>query len=186
MIYSPLIRRALQTSAEAHAGQVRKGTQIPYIIHPVGVMLLLMEYDPNPQLLAAALLHDVLEDRSEVYPEARMRREYGPDITGIVLAVTKDSRIADWRARNEDYLARVRASGDPRAVLLMCADKINNLTDMLADHAALGPRSWDRFNAGLEEQKWWYRSVRDTMAELLPGHPLAVRLGVLVGELERI
>lgn len=184
MYDAPIIRQALRVSAEAHLGQHRKGGTLPYIIHPVGVMLVAAEHTQDAATLAAALLHDVLEDASDKYSESEMRRDFGDVITDIVKAVSKDESIADWRERNEAYLANLRASGNERAYIVCAADKVNNLTSMLDDHAAVGDGLWDRFNAGQAEQLWWYQANLDQLSELMPGHPLVERLRELVARLK--
>ncbi|MFI5240786.1 MAG: HD domain-containing protein [Candidatus Saccharimonadia bacterium] len=184
MYATPVIRQALQVSASAHKVQVRKGSGIPYIVHPVGVMLTLAEFTSDEVTLAAALLHDALEDTA--YTEAQMRRDFGDDVTNTVKAVTKDATITDWRARNENYLATLRTSGNDRAFMVSAADKINNLESTLADFEELGDDLWDRFHTGKDDQLWWYRSVLTLLEEKLPTSPLVIQLAKLVTQLEAL
>ena len=186
MYVTPIIRLALQVSAKAHNDQVRKGSDTPYLVHPVGVMLILAEFTNNDEVLAAALLHDVLEDCSDVYSESQMRREFGDEITGIVKAVTKDSAITDWRARNDNYLATLRASNNGSAIMVCAADKINNLVDVLEDYEAMGPVVWEKFSAGKDDQLWWYNAAYELIADCMPDHRLTKGLNDLVDKLALI
>ena len=183
MYVKPIVRLALEVSAQAHKDQVRKGTHTPYIVHPVGVMLVCAEYTNSPETLAAALLHDVLEDCADVYSEDQMRREFGNEITGTVLAVTKDASITDWRNRNEQYLVNLRAAYNGSALLVSLADKVSNLVDVLEDHEAMSGAMWEKFNAGKDEQLWWYDAVHKLMLDTIPDHPLVLKYGKLVDEL---
>src|SRR3712207_970412 len=101
MTYSKLIDSALIFAATAHREQVRKGTGTPYIVHPVGVMLLLVQAgETDPELLAAALLHDTLEDAG-VTVEA-LRDQFGPRVASIVEGASEPfSRDALWETRKQ-------------------------------------------------------------------------------------
>ncbi|HYP46522.1 MAG TPA: HD domain-containing protein [Propionibacteriaceae bacterium] len=180
---SPVVRRAIKVAAHAHRHVNRKGTDIPYISHPVTVLLILAEAGADEATLAAGVLHDVIEDCGDEYSADRLRREFGDLITDTVLAVTKDAGIKDWRQRNEAYLKNLSASGNQRAWLVSAADKAANLTDILEDYAAHGDKLWSRFNAGKEGQLWWYGAVAQEVAKLIPDRPLAQRLATLVAEL---
>jgi (p)ppGpp synthase/HD superfamily hydrolase len=155
-LYSPLIDSALVFAAQAHRGQARKGTDIPYIVHPVGVMLLLRASgETDPEVLAAALLHDTLED----------------------CGVPVETR---WETRKQHTVEHLRTA--PRDVqLISAADKLHNLTSLVSDHAALGDRVWSRFNRGPQEIAWYYRAITASLqAGGLAGHPLVQRLAATV------
>lgn len=183
MYATPTIRQALRIAAKAHRNQTRKGSDIPYLVHPVAVALILMEHTSDEATLAAALLHDVLEDARDVYSEEQMREDFGSVVTDTVKAVTKDDSITDWRARNEDYLATLRASNNDRAMMVCAADKINNLTDTLEDYEARRPNTWAKFHTGKEDQLWWYTAVYELVAEKMPGYGLTEELNELVERL---
>ena len=184
---NPIITHALQVAAIAHAAQKRKGTNIPYIIHPVGVMLLASEVTEDTTTLAACLLHDVLEDCDpSVYSETDMLRDFGPDVTNTVKAVTKNESLPSWRDRNEAYLKHLKESDLDSAFIVCAADKIHNLTSVLSDHDEIGEAIWERFNAGKDSQKWWYRSVVTLLQEKVPKNPLIDQLEGLVDTLEAL
>lgn len=183
MFDTPIVREAIRVASRAHRHVNRKGTDTPYISHPVMVLLVLAAANADKETLAAGVLHDVIEDCGEEYSAARLRRQFGDTITDTVLAVTKDAGIKDWRQRNEAYLRRLHDSGNTRAHMVSAADKISNVTDILEDYAKDGEKLWGRFNAGKEDQLWWYSAVADHVAEVLPGHPLSQRLADLVAQL---
>ena len=88
---SKKVNLALKVASKAHRDQVRKGTDIPYISHPVAVVLIIGEYTTDEDVIVAGILHDVLEDvRPSIYSEADMRGDFGDKITDIVKDVSED------------------------------------------------------------------------------------------------
>ena len=88
---SKKVNLALKVASKAHRDQVRKGTDIPYISHPVAVALIIGEYTTDEDVIVAGILHDVLEDvRPSIYSEADMRGDFGDKITDIVKDVSED------------------------------------------------------------------------------------------------
>ena len=159
MPYSPLIDSALSFAARAHRHQVRKGTDVPYIVHPVGVMLLLEHAgETDPELLAAALLHDTIEDAG--VSAAELAERFGPRVAAIVEGCSEpEHHDAAWEARKQHTVAYLRAA--PRAIKLVAtADKLHNLRSMLVDQAELGDQLWGRFNRGRSALEWYYRADR--------------------------
>jgi (p)ppGpp synthase/HD superfamily hydrolase len=121
---SPLIREALATATEAHAGQIRNGAGgIPYIEHPVAVAELLAEHGWDEEVLAAALLHDVIEDSEMTLDD--LQAQFGEPVTGLVGALSDNETIANWIERKEEHRERVSTSGS-RALAIYGADKLTN------------------------------------------------------------
>lgn len=121
---SPLIRDALATATEAHAGQIRNGASgIPYIEHPKAVAELLAEHGWAEEVLAAALLHDVIEDSETTLDD--LREKFGEPVTGLVGSLSDNETIADWRERKEEHRERVSTAG-PQALAIYGADKLTN------------------------------------------------------------
>lgn len=179
--------KALAIAKVAHAGQVRKGTNKPYIIHPYSVYGNLLAHTTDEAILSAALLHDVLEDVDpNKYSEQHMREDFGDEITNIVKLVTKDKTITDWKLGNQRYLDVLRAANDERALLVSASDKLDNLATSLHDHAKEGDTFWARFHAGKDDQKWWYESVQAVLLEKIPHHPLVKLYGQKVALLKRL
>ncbi len=121
---SPLIRDALATATEAHAGQIRNGAGgIPYIEHPKAVAELLAEHGWDEDVLAAALLHDVIEDSEMTLDD--LKKRFGEPVVSMVGALTDNETIADWIARKEEHRERVSTAG-PGALAIYGADKLTN------------------------------------------------------------
>jgi (p)ppGpp synthase/HD superfamily hydrolase len=134
---SPLVRKALQTAASAHDGQVRNGSGgMPYIEHPMAVAELLAERGFGEEVLVAALLHDVVED-SELTIEA-VQREFGDAVAGVVGALTDDESIGPWRERKAEHRERV-AAAPPAALAIYAADKLANVRTLREALARQGP-----------------------------------------------
>jgi len=127
---SELIARALAKASAEHAGQVRNGSGgLPYIEHPRMVAATLAERGYGDATLAAALLHDVVEDSDTTVAE--LRGEFGEQIADLVAALSDDESITDYRERKEEHRARV-ADVDGDALAIYAADKLTNLTTIRA------------------------------------------------------
>jgi (p)ppGpp synthase/HD superfamily hydrolase len=122
---SELVSRALATATEAHAGQIRNGSGgLPYIEHPRMVAATLAERDYADATLAAALLHDVVEDSDITV--ADLRAEFGDEIADLVAALSDDESIEDYRERKDEHRVRI-ADVDGDAFAIYAADKLTNL-----------------------------------------------------------
>lgn len=154
---------AIIEAAWAHeqANQHRTGTDIPYIIHPFGVMLIASNATNDEDTLIACLMHDVLEDvDASIYSEDQMRQDYGAKVVRIVKDVTKDETEPDWHARSKAYLSHLQNKACDEAITVCSADKIHNLQSILTDYQTIGDDLWQRFSTkNGSDQLWWYESV---------------------------
>lgn len=133
---SPLILAAHRRARAAHAGQIRNASGgMPYIEHPVAVAGRLAEHGFDDEVLAAALLHDVLED-TDLTPE-QLREEFGERVAGLVAALSDDEAIEPYLARKDEHRARVAASG-PDALAIYAADKLTNVVTLRGAYAREG------------------------------------------------
>lgn len=178
--YTPRLDKALRKAAWAHeqAGQHRKGTDTPYIIHPVGVMMIASVATTDEDTLIACLFHDVLEDVSpEIYSREDMERDFGERVVSIVLGVTKDSSVGDWRARSEAYLDHLANHSSDEAIIVSASDKIHNLLSIIEDYKAVGDDIWLRFRTkSRDDQIWWYSSILQVITERHAPEALTVKL----------
>ena len=174
-----LVESALVFAARAHAGQLRKSNDVPYIVHPVGVLLLLLEADErDPELLAAALLHDTLEDTGTSLET--LRRQFGARVAEIVAGCSEPDKRDTWEARKQ-HTVKSLASAPRDVQLVSAADKLHNLRSMQQDHARLDDALWSRFKRGRTEIAWYYRAVTDSLKSgALDGHPLLQALDARV------
>lgn len=180
---------ALQFAEAAHRGQVRKGTDIPYVSHLLAVTAIVLEHGGDEDLAIAALLHDAVEDAGGEKMEREIRARFGDRVADIVMhntdaVVDVGEAKPPWRERKEAYLAHMPEK--PRdALLVSAADKLHNANAILCDYREIGDRLWERFRGGREGTLWYYRALADAFERLLPGR-LASDLSRIVAELERI
>ena len=133
---SPVVAEALASAREAHADQIRNGSGgMPYIEHPIAVASLLADHDCGDEVVAAALLHDVVEDSEATVAELRER--FGDPVAGLVEVLSDDESIADYRERKEEHRARVRAAGGD-ALAIYGADKLTNVRTLRGAYARQG------------------------------------------------
>jgi (p)ppGpp synthase/HD superfamily hydrolase len=151
---SPLVRDALRTAQRAHADQVRNGSGgLAYVEHPRAVAELLAERGYDEEALAAALLHDVVEDSEMTV--ADLREPFGPRVAAMVDALSDDESIESYRKRKDEHRRRVvEAGGDALAVY--AADKLTNVGTLHRAYAAEGERVAAEFNVplGLKLEVW--------------------------------
>jgi (p)ppGpp synthase/HD superfamily hydrolase len=185
--FSDRLDRALMLAARAHRDQRRKGSDVPYVQHPAHVAILLVKHGLPEDVVIAGALHDVVED-TDVTLDA-IRAEFGDDVAALVDAVTeKKVDLAaggaprPWRTRKEEQLAHL-AGASFEVAALKAADALHNCATTLRDVRASGGAAWGRFNAGREEQLWWYRSLATALAARLGAHPLATELTQMVDAL---
>lgn len=161
--YTARLDKAIRIAAWAHeqAGQHRKGSDLPYITHPFGVMTIASTVTDDEDTLIACLLHDVLEDvDSSIYSEDQMRQDFGDKVLAYVKDVTKDDSISDWDERSKAYLDHLEYAAADAAVIVSAADKIHNLLSVLVDYDEVGEELWQRFSKqNSDAQVWWYESI---------------------------
>lgn len=180
---SSRLMRGIATASRAHDGHYRKGSGLPYISHPMSVMLIAASVTNDEDVLLAALFHDILEDVPENYSRAEMEDEFGPRVVEIVEGITKDSSLPSWQERADAYLEQL-SHGSEESVIVAAADKFHNLSQTLEDLDRDGHALWDRFRSTPSQQLWWYTSVRNVIAERLPDMPLLADLSVLIERLD--
>ncbi len=169
--------RALQLAIEAHAGQVRKGTEntaglaLPYITHPVAVAALVQRYGGTEDQVIAALLHDVLEDGGPQWAQP-IREAFGAEVLELVEFCTdglpdETGRKPPWRERKEAYLEHLREADGP-GLLVSASDKLANLQAILLDLTEVGDAVWGRFTGGKDGSLWYYGALVEAFAGRVP------------------
>lgn len=158
--------RAFTLAAELHRGQTRKGTQIPYITHLMAVASLTGEYGGDTDQIAAALLHDAIEDGGGAPIRERIEREFGSRVLALVEACTDTDETPKppWQARKEAHIAAV-ASMEPEARLIMAADKLHNVRSIIEDYEIIGEAIWERFTGKRDGTLWYCRAAAKALAE---------------------
>ncbi|MFQ5540961.1 MAG: HD domain-containing protein [Candidatus Paceibacteria bacterium] len=154
-----LVERALRVAISAYKGQVRKDDGSPYIIHPVMVSMKLKEYSFKDVAIAAALVHDVLEDTP--ITQEHLGEELGAEVLEIVLSVSEDKSLPSWEERKKAYAQKVH-SGSENAWAVSIADRIHNTESFIAAYKIEGDELWKKFSRGKKEQVWFLELLLDT------------------------
>jgi len=154
--------KAVLFAAERHAGQVRKGTTLPYIVHPMEVMYILYRMGADENVLIAGVLHDTIEDTKTTREE--IRDLFGEDAANLVAGHSED-KSKTWKKRKTDAIKHL-AKADKRFKMLVLADKLSNIRAIAADYRAIGSKLWERFNAPPEQQAWYYSKLDDALIDL--------------------
>lgn len=158
------IFRAAEYAAIAHREQIRKGTDIPYISHPVSVALYLLKNGCGQDVIIAGLLHDVLED-TRVYSEEQIRTEFGDAVCKILDQTREHDKSLSWEERKRHTLEQLpHQSMEVKLVAL--ADKYHNLCSIEKDRQTVGEQVWKRFNRGKNDLEWYYRGVEKAVVSL--------------------
>jgi (p)ppGpp synthase/HD superfamily hydrolase len=163
---------AFRLALEAHAGQTRKATRIPYISHPMGVAALVLEDGGSDDEALAALLHDAVEDGGQEYI-AEIEDTVGGSVASIVVecsdsVVPAGAERPPWEERKRAYVDAIPEKS-PGAVRVTTADKLHNARAIVADLREEGPDVFARFNGGRDGTLWYY----DAVSEALASHPAA-------------
>jgi GTP pyrophosphokinase len=147
----------------------RKGTDIPYMAHLLGVAALVMAeaghaaIPVTEDMVIAALLHDTVEDYGGLLRLEDVRQNFGPNVARLVEGLTdsfagNSGNKEPWQHRKEVYIARLRGE-EPDVMLISAADKLYNAKAILDDYRAVGPKIWERFKRGREEQLWYFNAL---------------------------
>ncbi|MDK2899343.1 MAG: hypothetical protein PWQ10_530 [Patescibacteria group bacterium] len=167
--YTKRLDDAIRQSAWAHEqqNQHRKGTDIPYIIHPFGAMIIASNFTDDEDILIACLLHDTLEDvHSTIYSESDIESEFGEKVLSITKDVTKDKKLCNWHEQSKAYLLHLENKACDEAIIVSAADKMHNLSSILFDYTKCGDDLWQRFyTKSADDQLWWYKSVLDVVVK---------------------
>ena len=150
-----LIEEAAKIMLAAHQDQKRKTDGSPYIVHPTAVATKLSDLDFDDAVVAAALVHDVLEDTD--FPEEKLREKLGDEVWTIVKALSEDQAL-EWEERKQAYIDTI-AKSSVKIKAVSIVDKIHNLECLIAGHAQMGPSIWGKFNRGKEKKMWFEKEL---------------------------
>jgi myo-inositol-1(or 4)-monophosphatase len=164
-----LLDRAILFAVRAHAGTERRGKGFPYIVHPMEAMEIVATMTPDQELLAAAALHDTVEDTDVTVDQ--IRAEFGDRIANLVAAESDVftegvSEEDSWHARKQAAIERLaKAPHDAKIVAL--GDKLSNMRAIARDYAVQGDALWNLFHAkDPKDHEWHYRGLADSLREL--------------------
>lgn len=162
-----LIAKAMEFAALAHRGDTRKGGDVPYIVHPFEVAMILKENSFSDKVVAAGLLHDLLEDTD--ISKKDLKKEFGVEITELVVNASEKltgREDRSWKLRKKQTIEYLKKEANFINQAISCADKLSNARSVLRDLKAQPKNFWQRFTAPKEQQKWYYESLVDSLKEL--------------------
>lgn len=166
----PLLDRAIMFAARAHSGTYRKGTKIPYIVHPMEAAAIVATITDDPDMIAAAVLHDVVEDTDATVEEIRFF--FNDHIARLVESESENKRKdlppqETWMLRKMETLDFLKNKAGREEKILALADKLSNIRAINRDQKTIGEQLWERFN---EKNKvkhgWMYRQIAEALSEL--------------------
>ena len=158
-----LVSEAVAFAVKAHDGMRRKSGEAPYILHPMEAAVIVSTMTDNQSLIAAAVLHDVVEDAGVTIEDVEAR--FGKRVRELVESETEDKRAemppADtWRIRKEETLSVLKNTKDIGILMVWLGDKLANMRSIYRDWKIEGNAMWQRFNQkDVNQQAWYYSSI---------------------------
>ena len=165
-----------------HHGQKRKGTDIPYFAHLLGVAAIVLEHGGDEDQAIAALLHDGPEDQGGEATLKEIEHLFGKRVAKMVEACTDTFDIPKppWEQRKKRYIAHLKKARSKDFLLVSLADKVHNLNAIRRDHDQIGEKIWRRFKKPKKMLLWYYESLYEIYRRRMgKSHP------ALVDELRR-
>ena len=165
-----ILDKAIVFAVQAHSGMVRKGTKTPYILHSLEAAAIVATMTDDEEVIAAAVLHDVLEDTSATVNQ--LIEEFGQRVTAFVNAESENKRedipaTETWKLRKQETIDALYNEKHPDVKMIALGDKLSNVRAMYRDYQAIGDKLWNRFNQkDKSEHGWYYRSIADATREL--------------------
>ena len=158
-----LVSEAVAFAVKAHDGMRRKKSEAPYILHPMEAAVIVGSMTDDQNLIAAAALHDVVEDSDITIEEIEAR--FGKRVRELVESETEDKRAElppsdTWRIRKEESLDVLKKTNDIGVLMVWLGDKLANMRAIYRDWKIEGDAMWQRFNQkDVNEQAWYYSSI---------------------------
>lgn len=160
---------AVKFAQEAHRGVVRKGTNIPYVLHPIEAALIALGLTDDIDTIVAAVLHDIVEDTD--FNEEDVALLFGKAVAGLVADESENKREdrpaeETWQIRKEEALAHL-AKAPLKAKIICLGDKLSNMRMSVKTFAAKGDKMWDSFNQKDPKKQEWYYATLGKSLEVL-------------------
>ena len=170
-----LVSEAIVFSTQAHDGMRRRKSEAPYVLHPMEVGVIVGTMTDDQEVIAAGVLHDVVEDAGISMEEIGER--FGKRVMELVASETENKREdlppeETWRIRKEESLEKLRTTDDMDVLRLWIGDKLSNIRAIYRDFLMEGNGVWDKFHqSDIHVQAWYYRSIMNYTDRL--SHTLA-------------
>lgn len=187
MKYTQKIKAAIHTAIRVHEldqKQKRKGKDIPYIVHPLIVGLILARITQSEDVVVAGLLHDTVEDSldSKKITIETIKNRFGNKVAKIVSDVTEGPRTLSWVLHKKEAVNKIsKLSHD--SLLVKAADVISNCTELIADFQKDGDSTFRRFNVPKEHLIQHYVETIEEIVRVWPTHPLRSDLDYHLSEI---
>lgn len=165
-----MVEKAIIFAAKAHEGMFRKGTEIPYIVHPMEAGAIAASVTSDKEVIAAAVLHDTLEDTETTAEE--IENEFGKEVLRLVQSDSEDKREElppeqTWKIRKQETIDYLKNKADKKEKIIALSDKLSNIRAIYRDYQKIGDELWKRFNQkDKNEHAWYYKSFVETLSEL--------------------
>ena len=165
---TPRFTEAVDYAREVHVG-LRKGTEVPYMAHLLGVASLVLgesghvPFPVTEDIAIAALLHDAVEDEGGLPRLRHIESKFGKEVAKIVDGCTDSfeedpTRKQEWKVRKSSYIERLW-NEPPDTLLVSVADKVYNARAILEEYRQIGPEVWTRFKRGRKQQLWYFEEL---------------------------
>lgn len=164
-----LLDKAIIFATKAHAGTERRGKGFPYIVHPMEAMEIVATITPDQEMLAAAALHDTVEDTDVTFEQ--IKAEFGERVARLVHSesdvVIEGAECDTWRARKQAAIDRLAAAPHDAKIVAL-GDKLSNMRAIYRDYVTKGDELWKIFHApgGKSDHEWHYRGLAASLSEL--------------------
>lgn len=157
-IDTAIVDRAVEFAVKKHSGDPRKGTKVPYIVHPMEAAAIVAGITDDQELIAAAVLHDTLEDTGANREE--LEKLFGSHVADLVAAESEDKREdlppeVTWDIRKGETIDKLKEEGYEERLLAL-ADKLSNIRAIQRDYEEKGEELWKRFNQTDPKMHGWY------------------------------
>lgn len=165
-----MIEKAVVFATRVHRGTMRKGTNQPYIFHPLEVLSLVTLMTSDEDIMCAAVLHDTLEDTDTTWQELKL--EFNERIADLVSAESEDKRgqinkEGTWIERKQEAIDQIRSDQDKGSLMICLADKVSNLRSYHLGLLEKGENFWDLFNMKDPlKHYWYYNELKDALSSL--------------------
>jgi guanosine-3',5'-bis(diphosphate) 3'-pyrophosphohydrolase len=164
-----ILNKAIVYAVKVHNGQVRKGTQVPYILHPLEAASIVGTLTTDKEVIATAVLHDVVEDTAAT--TECIQEAFGERIAALVAAESENKREdlpagSTWKIRKQETIDHLR-DASIEVKMLTLGDKLSNIRSLYRDQLVYGERLWQRFNQkDKQEHYWYYKRIAECLTEL--------------------
>jgi (p)ppGpp synthase/HD superfamily hydrolase len=182
--YSFRLYNAIELAARAHHHQVRKGTEIPYIVHPLAVASILIRVDSPEPVVIAALLHDLLEDTPVSVRE--IQAQFGPEVADLVTALSEPDKSASWEDRKSHTIDYLEKQANDDVLIIALADKLDNIRAVREGLESDGECFWERFNRPKESQRWYYERLESVFSTRISREPALTLVSAFKAEVKKV